>query len=502
MTKLRSNVIANFGGQAVTILVGILFMPLYIRYLGVESYGVIGFYVSLQAFFTILDMGLSATLNREFARHEPMDSGGDRRQNLLRTLEWIYWPTGALIAATVGLASYPIATHWLNPVGLDPSRTAEAIVLMGLATALQWPTALYEGGFRGLERQVRLNAMGAGFALFRALGSVLVLVWLSPTLKAFLLFQLMVGAIQTLLYRWALWRLLPADELHPGFRPDLLRQVLGFTLGMAGIAALSFALMQSDRLILSRLLPLNLFGYYTIAGTVTAALSTMASSFFNAHFPRYSALAAADDRSMLVQLYHHSSQYLAVAVASVASVLFFFAHDVLLLWTHSIAIATNSSPILSVLVIGTAINAVMCLPYALQLAHGWTRLAFWQNVVSVLFVVPGTWWAAHHYGSVGAASIWVVLNVAYLAVGVPLMHQRLLRGEMTTWYVRDIAPPFVVAASMAALAKVWLGDLPSGLNGLLSLAFACLLVLSAAVLVSPAARQGVVHWAALVLRRK
>jgi hypothetical protein len=41
------------------------FVPLYIKYLGIEAYGLIGIFVMLQAWLTLLDMG---ALGREMAR--------------------------------------------------------------------------------------------------------------------------------------------------------------------------------------------------------------------------------------------------------------------------------------------------------------------------------------------------------------------------------------------------------------------------------------------------
>jgi O-antigen/teichoic acid export membrane protein len=44
------------------------FIPLYIKYLGVEAYGLVGLFSVLQISFTLLDMGMSLTLSREMAR--------------------------------------------------------------------------------------------------------------------------------------------------------------------------------------------------------------------------------------------------------------------------------------------------------------------------------------------------------------------------------------------------------------------------------------------------
>ena len=68
MTLTTKNIIANFAGSGWSALMGLIFLPFYIRLMGAESYGIVGIFVSLQAIFSILDLGLSQTLNREMAR--------------------------------------------------------------------------------------------------------------------------------------------------------------------------------------------------------------------------------------------------------------------------------------------------------------------------------------------------------------------------------------------------------------------------------------------------
>lgn len=41
---LKRNLIANYLGQGWTALMGLAFIPLYIRYLGIEAYGLIGLF--------------------------------------------------------------------------------------------------------------------------------------------------------------------------------------------------------------------------------------------------------------------------------------------------------------------------------------------------------------------------------------------------------------------------------------------------------------------------
>src|SRR5688572_11814236 len=59
---------AGVGGGAWTALMQIVATPFYLRLLGVESYGLIGFYTALQALLQVLDMGISLMTSREVAR--------------------------------------------------------------------------------------------------------------------------------------------------------------------------------------------------------------------------------------------------------------------------------------------------------------------------------------------------------------------------------------------------------------------------------------------------
>jgi O-antigen/teichoic acid export membrane protein len=89
------------------------FVPLYIHFLGIEAYGLMGIFATLQAIFGLLDMGLSTTLNREMARLSVQSHGGQQMRNLVQTLEGGYWAIGMVIGVIV-LTLAPIIGY--NPL--------------------------------------------------------------------------------------------------------------------------------------------------------------------------------------------------------------------------------------------------------------------------------------------------------------------------------------------------------------------------------------------------
>ena len=75
MKKLRSNIIANYIGKGWSIVAVYICAPLHLHFLGLETYGLIGFYTILISLLALVDMGLTAALNRKIAILSETESG-------------------------------------------------------------------------------------------------------------------------------------------------------------------------------------------------------------------------------------------------------------------------------------------------------------------------------------------------------------------------------------------------------------------------------------------
>src|SRR6478736_2251001 len=85
--SLRINILANYASQMYVAAAGFLLTPIYIRYMGSEAYGLVSLFVTLQAWFQLLDFGISPTLARETARRRAAPQLRQTIRALLRTLE-------------------------------------------------------------------------------------------------------------------------------------------------------------------------------------------------------------------------------------------------------------------------------------------------------------------------------------------------------------------------------------------------------------------------------
>ena len=436
---------------------GLAFVPFYIRLMGAEAYGIVGVFVSIQVMFSVLDLGLSQALSRELARLSVDRKNADLMADTARTLEVVYWGIALGVAVVIALLSHFIAYQWLNPEHLSQESLVEALWVMAVVVGLRWPVALYMGGLNGLQRQVMVNALFAVFVTLQGAGALAVLWFVEPTVRAFFLWQALIALLQVVGLRIALWRSLSSEGVGV-FRLEILKGLWRFAAGMTGISLLATILTQMDKVLLSKLLPLAEFGYYTFAATVAAVIYKLISPVFTAYYPRLTELASKDDQPTLGRVYHQGCQLMAVAILPVTLILAFFSKEILELWTRNPDVVAKSSLLISLLVIGNALNGLMNLPYALQLAHGWTKLAFYQNVIAVIVLAPAIYFSTLRWGAVGAAGVWIVLNSAYLLIGVQVMHRRLLVTEKSGWYANDVGKILLAVLVVAGIARVLMAD--------------------------------------------
>lgn len=457
--QVAKNLGANLIGGGWNGLLIILATPWYISLLGMEGYGLVGFWLLMQILLSLGDLGLGATLVREFAASEGRPDIVDRRRDLLRTLEHIYWPLAALIAIIIFFSASWIANNWLKLYVLSPDEATKAIQWMALALGLQFPCALYSSGLAGLQSQGRMNLLQMLGSTLRHGGGVAILYWRAAPVWFFIV-QAFVAGVQTLATRAVLWRMIQSGKNRPPvFRLDLLREVWRFSAGMACTMIAGVFLANVDRLSLSKLMPAEELGKYTAALTATGLLQLGIQPFYRAYFPRFAELFAIGDAKGLRKEYYQGCRLMAGIIIPFAILGWVFAPDIFKAWIGRVDVTIVS--VFRWLLLGISAAGLMWLPAAFQQAQGWTRLHAAMIIGALGIGVPCLWWAIKKWGTVGATTVWVLHGISDATLGIWLMHQRLLRGEIMRWYRTVVFPPLLCSLPIVGLSW-WL--MPSDLG--------------------------------------
>jgi O-antigen/teichoic acid export membrane protein len=460
---LRRNILASYAGQGYVTLVSIAALPLYLRYLGAEAYGLVGFFTMMQAWFMLLDMGLTPTLSRETARFHGGALAAGAYRSLVRVLEAAFVGIALAGAAALAAGSGAIATRWLQASALPLAEVERALHIMAAILALRWMCGLYRSILSGAERLEWLAGFSAAFATLRFVGVLIALHYVGATATVFFVYQLAVAAVELAVLARHARALLPADAEPRHWRVALatVRPLVTFSMSLAFTSSVWIFVTQTDKLLLSRMLPLSEYGYFTLAVLVAGGVTVISGPVSAAVMPRMARLEAEHDGAALVDVYRRSTQFV-VAVATAASLtLALAARPLLHAWTGDATLADHAAPVLVPYALGNGLLAVSAFPYYLQYAKGNLRMHLIGSALFVLLLIPLIVLAARQYGGVGAGYAWLIINGLYLVTWVPLVHRRLQPGLNRAWFLRDIG----VIALPAAAAGVAVASLLSADDG-------------------------------------
>ena len=439
--SLKSNIAANYASQLYTTLIGIALVPLYLQYMGSEAYGLVGFFAMLQAWFNLLDLGLTPTIARESARYHGAAMSAVAYRRLYRSLSLVFVCIAVVGGGALFVMAGAVAHHWLNIGHLAPADVLAAVQIMAVCVALRWMGGLYRGVVSGSERLVWLSGFNAVIATLRFVG-VLGSMWIwGFTPIVFFWHQLAVAALEVVGLLAMCHRLLPGgthitEHIGWSFRP--IQPLLRFSLMIAFTSSVWVLVTQTDKLVLSGILPLAEYGYFTLAVLVAGGITIISGPISMAIMPRMARLHAEGNDEEIRRIYNQASQLVSVIAGSLAITLIVCTESLLFAWTGNREVTDATAPILRLYAIGNGLMALGAFPYYLQYARGNLRYHLIGNLVLVVLLTPAIIVAAMNAGGVGAGWVWVSMNAVYLVFWVGYVHSKLEPGLHWNWLVSNV----------------------------------------------------------------
>lgn len=482
------NIAANFSGVGARLVFALVFNVVYFRLLGSEGYGLIGFYTSLAGLSMLFDFGLNQTTVREVARRGPeTNEAAAGLRPVVFTLQFLLGGIGLLLGLVVALAS-PWIASWFSAARLSIHDVGASVLLMGGVLALQFPINFYYGTLIGLQRQVLSNAVIVAATLLRGLLSIAALFALGSGPVIFFAAQLAASALELAAAAAVVWRLLPPSQHRARFDAGLIGATWKFTAGTWLAVTFAQAATLLDKLILSALLPLHLFGLYSLAVTIAATIQRLAPPFTNACFPHFVKLIETGRAETVALAYRQASQAASAIFLAAGLALVVYAGPVAALVAGDAEAAAGLAVLLALLAAANTVNVEMALPFSLSFAHGNTAIALRINFALCVGYLTALALLVPRYGVDAAAGLWLAANIAMLPALVLSVDRTILPGQAWAWFSGAILLPGCAAAAVlaaGAAAMPSIGGLPMliwiGLNGALALA--------AALLAAPETRQ-------------
>lgn len=450
--SLRRNIIANYASQFYVALIGIVILPLYLRYMGPEAYGLVGFFTMLQAWFNLLDIGLTPTVARETARFRAGAIDALIYRRLVRALQVVFLVVAVSGGCGLFVSAPFVARDWLNIQMLALEEVQFAVQIMAIGAATRWMCGFYRAAISGSEQFVWLARYNAFIATLRFIGVLPFLIFIDSSPRLFFSYQLFVALVELGGLMQKTNRMLPPlqSSCRVGWSVEPIRGVLKFSITIAFTSGLWIAVTQTDKLLLSKLLPLSEYGFFSLAVLLASVVLMAASPVATALTPRLARLEAEKKEASFIRLYREATQLVCIIALPIAFTLAVFAEPVLLTWTGDLSAAKTATRPLQLYALGNSILTVGAFPYYMQYAKGDLRLHLLGSVMFLALLMPLMIWGSLNFGAQGAGWVWLGVNLCYFFAWIPIVHHKFAPGLHWRWLGRDVA-----LLALTAGATVW-----------------------------------------------
>lgn len=455
--RMGLNVVANYVGKLWGIASVYVFIPIYVHLLGIDAYGLIAFNAIVLALLYIADAGLSSSFAREAAKAKP----GQDLLDLLTSIERTLFGILIIVGVVFMLATPLIGSYWLSNTGSLPvDQVRQCLWLMGIAIIPQIAMSLYFGGLMGLQRQVSANLLWMGFSIVRS-GLVVVPIYYLPDIRVFFVWQAIASFVMLLVMRKVLHRHIivsiratSSEKIRGNFSWGAINAVRGYAFGMMGMSIIAGLNTQMDKIVTSKILPLNEFAEYSLASTLAQIPYILTLPIAAALLPRLTNLTQSDDQQdELAALYRNSSFYIAIIGAVAGFGLCLFMPDIFSLWMHGQLISADSVQAASLLAIGSTLLTLQLAPFQLSLANGHQATNLRLGVAMLLAYIPLQVILTQQFGVLGAAIPWLLLNVvAFIYLGIAL-NSKFPLVSLPRWFFADNLPPVLLAILWLVAAR-------------------------------------------------
>jgi O-antigen/teichoic acid export membrane protein len=367
-----------------------------------------------------------------------------------------------------------IADHWLQSQSIARGEIVFVVRVMGASIAFQLPASLYIGGLMGLQKQVSANILQVAWSLLRGIGSVIVLWAISPSIVAFAIWQMIANVVYLACSRRGIWRAVSAVcgssvNDKPQFVLRVLKKTWRYAIGMAGTSVIYIFLTQIDKLAVSKMMSLEMFGYYMLAVTLASLPTLLASPISTAVFPRLAGCVEKGDQGALSSLYHRTTSFVGALIIPTGLTLVVFAGDFIFAWTGEYVIAENAEVVASLLLLGAMVQALSIMPYNLALAHGNVRINLCGGLVSVVLMILILPFLIRNYGVAGSGMAWLFMNLLTMPVIVFHTHRLFLPGEFMKWLTVGVLVPTSAAFPLVISGRWLLPDATSRVEAIVGI---------------------------------
>jgi len=441
----------NLAGQVTPLLAAVFAIPVLIKGLGVDRFGVLTLAWMVIGYFSLFDLGLGRALIKLVS--EKLGAG---RPEEIPELVWTALLLMGLLGM-VGAGATLLLTGWLVtdvlniPVELQ-AETAASFRLLAWSV----PVVILTTGLRGIleayQRFDLVNLVRVPLGVLTFLTPVALLPFsnrLDLIVLGLLSLRILICVVHVVLCE----RVVPGLLRRVMFSRHNTRPMLGFGGWMTVTNVVGPMMVYIDRFVIGSVLSMAAVAYYVTPYEAISKLLVVPGALVGVLFPAFSS-SLAGDRARAAGLFGSGVRWVFLALFPVVLLVTVFASDGLRLWLSE-EFSQNSTAVLQWLAAGVLLNGLAHIPFAFIQGAGRPDLTAKLHLVELPLYLLGLWVLMNQWGVVGAAAAWT-LRAGFDAAAMFVM---------SAWLENDLRHMLKQEALIVALALAVLvaGTIPAGL---------------------------------------
>lgn len=406
--RLFRNTVWSCVGSAAPMLMAVPALPLIIRGIGTDRFGILSLAWMAIGYLSLLDFGIGRAITRFIADRIAKDQRSE--------LPSIFWDANLLLVG-VGLAGGVLV--WFfggllvdNVLKIPKVLHAETLICFRII-AITIPFVVLANGMRGfLEAHQRFAVVNIARTLIGISGFIgpLFLIHYSPRVDLIVGLLSLLRFSSVIIFSIACVRACPGIRTHAKVGTTPVGQLLRFGGWITFDNLIGPLMISIDRFIISGVLSVEMVAFYATPQEIATKVLVLPMGLQQAIFPAFSGI----DRAAASSLYRKSIDSILLAMLPICVLLLLFGHDILNLWLGT-EFANRSAAVLAWLSLGILINSLAHVPSSMIQAIGRPEINAIIHFAELPVYVVAAWWAIVHFGIVGAAVAWV-LRVAVDAI--------------------------------------------------------------------------------------
>ena len=418
---LAKNTLWSLIGQLLPIAVAVVTIPLLVRGLGLDRFGVLSLVWVIIGYFSLFDLGIGRALTKLVA-----DKLGARQEEQIPPLAWTSLFLMLLLGIlgtvfTAAIAPWLVHSRLKIPAAMQ-AETLRAFYLL----ALSIPTVTVTSGLRGIleaQQQFRiLNLIRIPMSIFSFAGPLLVLPFTHSLVAvvAMLTAGRIVGVLAHLL---ACFYYMP--QLRQGFSLDrsLAIPVLKFGGWMTVSNIIGPIMVYMDRFLVGALVSVGAVAYYTAPFEMVTRIWIIPGSLVTVLFPAF-AVSLVQQPTRTTLLLRRGIKYIFLAVFPAVLTVVALAPEGLRIWLGA-SFAENGSSVLRWLALGIFVNSLAHVPFAFLQSAGRPDLTAKLHLFELPFYLLSLLLLTKSMGIEGTAIAWTA-RVSVDAIVLFVLARKLL----------------------------------------------------------------------------